>query len=75
MTPAPLPEEELTEARRRLARAEGEVQRLRQVLRRIPHGHGDHTDLCRMENEGLPPSDDAHCHCHVAMVRRSLKRE
>ncbi|MBF0272077.1 MAG: hypothetical protein HQL98_08455 [Magnetococcales bacterium] len=68
------PEVELAEARRRVARAEGELENLRQVLRCIPHGRGDHTDFCRMENEGLPPVDDAHCCCHVAMIRKYLKR-
>ncbi|MBF0613893.1 MAG: hypothetical protein G8237_12575 [Magnetococcales bacterium] len=75
MNTPPEPAEELADARRRLARAEEEVRHLRQVLRRIPHGRGDHTDFCRMENEGLPPADDARCHCHVSWIRKSLKRE
>ncbi|MBF0163207.1 MAG: hypothetical protein HQL97_09990 [Magnetococcales bacterium] len=66
---------ELAEARRRLARAEAEVQLLRQVLRSIPHGRGDHTDFCRMENEGLPPVDEAHCRCYVAAIRKALGRK
>ncbi|MBF0629047.1 MAG: hypothetical protein HQL91_12590 [Magnetococcales bacterium] len=71
----PDPMDELAETRRRIARAEGELQVLRQVLRRVPHGRGDHTDFCRMENEGLPPPNDEACRCHVAMVRKCLKQE
>ncbi|MEO5345329.1 MAG: hypothetical protein H7834_02985 [Magnetococcus sp. YQC-9] len=69
------PHLELAEARRHLARVEGELQLMRQVLRSIPHGQGDHTDFCRMENEGLPPVDDAHCRCYVAAVRKALGRK
>lgn len=46
---------------------------LRQVLLRVPHGTGDHTDLCRMQNEGLPPMDDKKCHCHVGRVRAAIR--
>ncbi|MBF0215162.1 MAG: hypothetical protein HQM00_16645 [Magnetococcales bacterium] len=70
----PEPEMELAEARRRLARAEAEIHTLRQLLYGVPHGRGDHTDFCRMENAGLPPSDDAHCRCHVASIRRALQQ-
>ncbi|MBF0342315.1 MAG: hypothetical protein HQL95_15325 [Magnetococcales bacterium] len=65
---------ELEETRRRAERAEADVAALRQVLRKVPHGGGDHTDFCRMENEGLPPREDSLCHCHVALIRRALAK-
>ncbi|MBF0308342.1 MAG: hypothetical protein HQL56_02275, partial [Magnetococcales bacterium] len=45
---------------------------LLRLLRRVPHGEGDHTDLCRHAQGGLTPVPDASCRCHVAGIRRAL---
>ncbi|MBF0140305.1 MAG: hypothetical protein HQL74_08490 [Magnetococcales bacterium] len=42
------------------------------ALIKVPCGTGDHTDLCRMHNNGLPPLDNDRCHCHVGPVRAAL---
>lgn len=47
---------------------------LRKVLQSVPHGMGDHTDLCRMSNEGVAPADDLQCRCHVARIRAALRQ-
>nr|CRH05792.1 Protein of unknown function [Candidatus Magnetococcus massalia] len=46
---------------------------MRQTLLKVPHSRGDHTDLCRMFHNGLPPEENETCHCHVAEVRTLLK--
>ncbi|MBF0584090.1 MAG: hypothetical protein HQL80_07645 [Magnetococcales bacterium] len=66
MTEQPSPSE--AEKYQRMAQA------LREVLLSVPHGMGDHTDLCRLQNEGVAPADDRHCHCHVGRVRAALQR-
>ncbi|MEG3637759.1 hypothetical protein [Magnetococcus sp. PR-3] len=48
------------------------LQQLRKVLLQVPHGPGDHSDLCRMHNQGLAPKEDDHCHCHVGAIRQIL---
>ncbi|OSM02522.1 hypothetical protein MAIT1_02676 [Magnetofaba australis IT-1] len=48
------------------------AQQLRHVLMRVPHGHGDHSDRCRMANDGLAPSAPDQCQCHVAEIRAVL---
>lgn len=48
------------------------LERLYQALVRVPCGTGDHTDLCRMHNQGLPPLDHDRCRCHVGIVRTAL---
>lgn len=57
----------------RMEKAEHTARALRQVLMRVPHGTGDHTDLCRMQNEGLPPMKEQNCHCHVGQVRAAIR--
>ena len=47
---------------------------LRQVLSSVPHGTGDHTDLCRMHNEGRSPRREQQCHCHVGRILAALRR-
>ncbi|MBF0182252.1 MAG: hypothetical protein HQM03_19730 [Magnetococcales bacterium] len=54
-------------------RLEAQVRELRELLRRIPHSLGDHTDLCRMANDGLPPRENERCRCHVAPILQALK--
>ncbi|MEO5379102.1 MAG: hypothetical protein H7832_15175 [Magnetococcus sp. DMHC-6] len=48
------------------------IKAMRHVLHQVPHSRGDHTDLCRFHNQGQPPLDSSHCHCHVAQVVRIL---
>lgn len=48
------------------------LELLYQALLKVPCGTGDHTDLCRMHNDGLPPLDNERCHCHVGLVRVAL---
>lgn len=67
-------QQELDETRERALRAEADARTLRHLLIRVPHGSGDHTDLCRMANEGLPPTDPELCRCHVALVRNALMK-
>ncbi|MBF0160411.1 MAG: hypothetical protein HQL58_12915 [Magnetococcales bacterium] len=43
------------------------------ILLRVPHGQGDHTDYCRFQNGGLPPTGQQPCHCHVSLVQRALR--
>ncbi|MBF0172553.1 MAG: hypothetical protein HQL83_03790 [Magnetococcales bacterium] len=50
------------------------LELLYQALIKVPRGMGDHTDLCRMHNQGLPPADDHLCRCHVGPVRAALVR-
>ncbi|MBF0437988.1 MAG: hypothetical protein HQL93_02590 [Magnetococcales bacterium] len=64
--------EDALELIHQVAQAQAHVRALQQVLSRIPHGRGDHTDLCRMANEGMPPVDNDHCQCHVALIRKAL---
>ncbi|MBF0424933.1 MAG: hypothetical protein HQL66_03825 [Magnetococcales bacterium] len=45
---------------------------MRAALQRTPHARGDHTDLCRHHNAGIPPLDAGQCRCHVAAVARAL---
>ncbi|MBF0135811.1 MAG: hypothetical protein H7833_12685 [Magnetococcus sp. DMHC-1] len=45
---------------------------LREALVRTPHARGDHTDLCRHHNAGMPPATLNHCHCHVARIVQTL---
>lgn len=45
---------------------------LYQALLKVPRGMGDHTDLCRMKNNGLPPTQDTACQCHVGPVRKAI---
>lgn len=68
-------QQELQMAEQHIAQVEAKVAALKKVLYRVPHASGDHTDLCRMENAGLPPKDINHCHCHVALVRQSLSKD
>ena len=42
------------------------------ILLKTPHSIGDHTDLCRFHNGGLPPDTDEHCRCHVAQIQHIL---
>lgn len=65
-------QEELDLVRQHLAQVENEVKELRNLLQHVPHGRGDHTDFCRMANDGLPPEQNEHCRCHVAMIRKTL---
>ncbi len=51
----------------------GMAMALRQVLQSVPHGTGDHTDLCRMQNEGISPADEEKCRCHVGRVCAVLR--
>ncbi|MBF0125084.1 MAG: hypothetical protein HQL60_07095 [Magnetococcales bacterium] len=44
-----------------------------QILLRVPHGQGDHTDHCRFYNGGLPPTGQQRCHCHVSLVQKALR--
>ena len=67
-----LPTEQHT-ALHRAEKAEATVLCLRQALRRVPRGMGDHTDLCRMENNGTPPRTIRDCRCHVGPVRQALE--
>ena len=57
----------------RAEKAEQMALALRQVLLRVPHGTGDHTDLCRMQNEGMAPMDDQNCRCHVGRIRTVIR--
>ena len=57
----------------RAEKAEKMAFALRQVLLRVPHGTGDHTDLCRMQNEGMAPMDDQNCRCHVGRIRAVIR--
>ena len=67
-------EEKIQQALARAEKAELIARNLRQVLLKVPHGTGDHTDLCRMQNEGLPPMDDHKCRCHVGRVRMAIQK-
>ncbi|HIJ83289.1 MAG: hypothetical protein HW380_3326 [Magnetococcales bacterium] len=51
---------------------QGQMELLYQALIKVPCGTGDHTDLCRMHNQGLPPLDNDQCRCHVGAVRIAL---
>lgn len=66
-------EEACRHVRARAEKAEKVAHALRHALLQVPHGTGDHTDLCRMHNEGLPPMQDEHCHCHVGKVRAAIQ--
>ncbi|MEO5340749.1 MAG: hypothetical protein H7837_09595 [Magnetococcus sp. MYC-9] len=57
-----------------LEAARGMAQALRRVLQSVPHGTGDHTDLCRLHNEGIAPDDEQKCRCHVGRVRAALRQ-
>ncbi|MBF0461580.1 MAG: hypothetical protein HQL87_09305 [Magnetococcales bacterium] len=50
------------------------AEALRQVLQLVPHGMGDHTDLCRMQNEGRAPVEEQNCQCHVGRVCAVLRQ-
>ncbi|MBF0185652.1 MAG: hypothetical protein HQM06_14875 [Magnetococcales bacterium] len=65
---------ELAQAIARAERAEQIAHELYQVLLAVPHGLGDHTDLCRLQHAGVPPRDDQTCHCHVGKISTALKK-
>jgi hypothetical protein len=64
----------MSEIETALAQAQQMARALRQILASVPHGTGDHTDLCRMQNEGISPSDEAKCQCHVGRVCAALRK-
>ncbi|MBF0186492.1 MAG: hypothetical protein HQL50_01045 [Magnetococcales bacterium] len=45
---------------------------MRKALLYTPHGLGDHTDRCRMENGGAGPGRLNDCICHVALIDKAL---
>ncbi|MEO5363140.1 MAG: hypothetical protein H7838_05900 [Magnetococcus sp. DMHC-8] len=61
------------EALARAVAAERMAQALRQVLMSVPHGTGDHTDLCRLHNDGISPADEQKCRCHVGRICAALR--
>lgn len=64
----------MTERETALAQARQMAQALRQVLLSVPHGTGDHTDFCRLHNEGISPSEEDKCRCHVGRVCAALRQ-
>ncbi|MBF0447513.1 MAG: hypothetical protein HQL67_04865 [Magnetococcales bacterium] len=56
----------------KIAELEQRCAAYRDVLLRVPHSRGDHSDLCRMKNEGQPPPTADQCHCHVGLVSAAL---
>ncbi|MBF0161519.1 MAG: hypothetical protein HQL88_04450 [Magnetococcales bacterium] len=57
-----------------LEAARERAEALRRVLLSVPHGTGDHTDLCRMHNEGISPRDEQQCRCHVGRICAALRQ-
>lgn len=57
----------------RAEKAEATVKMLRKVLSGVPHSTGDHSDLCRMHNDGRAPRDETKCLCHVGKVKEALR--
>jgi hypothetical protein len=58
-----------------IAKLEAQCESYREALSKVPHSRGDHTDLCRMNNDGQVPKDAESCCCHVGKVTAALKRE
>lgn len=67
-------EETLQQSATRAEKAEHAARALRQELLLVPHGTGDHTDLCRMQNDGSAPMAEKNCRCHVGRVRAAIRQ-
>ncbi|ABK44867.1 hypothetical protein Mmc1_2367 [Magnetococcus marinus MC-1] len=57
-----------------LLESQQQIEQLRKTLLQIPHGNGDHSDYCRMQNNGLAPKQGEHCHCHVKAIQETLQQ-